>query len=553
MTNKDIARAFRELAEIMELHEENTFKIRSYQNAYMTLRKIDQPLAELSLEDLAAMKGVGKAISEKIRELVDTGQMATLEKYRAQTPPGVVEMLGISGFGPKKVRTVWQDLGVETIGELQYALNENRLLELKGFGLKTQEDLKEKLAYYQRSRNQFLYAVLEPEAMALDQRLREWLPAGVHLSFAGAFRRQAPVLEAIEWLVADEEALGRLPESGLLTDVQTAPQQVRGLSPGGYPVIVYGCAAAEFGSKLFRYTGSPDYLAAFVARYAGLDFRGLAHEGEVFQQAGCPTLPPELRESDAWLGRTAPEGWIEESQVRGLIHCHTTYSDGLHSLPEMAAHARALGFAYIGVTDHSKSAFYANGLQEERVWRQMREIDELNAQAADGFVILKGIESDILADGSLDYPPDVLAAFDFIIASVHANLRMDEDKATRRLVGAIENPYTSILGHPTGRLLLSRPGYPIDHRKVIDACAANGVAIELNASPYRLDLDYAWIGYAQDRGVLVSINPDAHSREGMRDVRYGVLAARKGGLTAEGCLNARAGAAEFLGALRRSS
>lgn len=188
MTNKDIARAFRELAEIMELHEENTFKIRSYQNAYMTLRKIDQPLAELSLEDLAAMKGVGKAISEKIRELVDTGQMATLEKYRAQTPPGVVEMLGISGFGPKKVRTVWQDLGVETIGELQYALNENRLLELKGFGLKTQEDLKEKLAYYQRSRNQFLYAVLEPEAMALDQRLREWLPAGVHLSFAGAFR-----------------------------------------------------------------------------------------------------------------------------------------------------------------------------------------------------------------------------------------------------------------------------------------------------------------------------------------------------------------------------
>jgi DNA polymerase (family 10) len=553
MTNKDIARAFRDLAEIMELHEENTFKIRSYQNAYMALRKVDQPLTELSLAELAAMKGVGKAISEKIRELIDTGQMATLEKYRAQTPPGVVEMLGISGFGPKKVRTVWQDLGVETIGELQYALNENRLLELKGFGLKTQEDLKEKLAYYQRSRNQFLYAVLEPDALTLDQQLRDWLPADTPLSFTGAFRRQAPVLEAIEWLVGDVDALARLPESGLLTAVQTADQQLRGLSPNGYPVVVYGCTAAEFGSKLFRYTGSADYLAAFVARYAGQDFRGLPHEDEVFRQVGAPTLPPQLREGDAWLGSARPEGWIEESQVRGLIHCHTTYSDGLHSLAEMAAHARALGFAYIGVTDHSKSAFYANGLQEERVWQQMREIDDLNAQAADGFVILKGIESDILADGSLDYPPDVLAAFDFIIASVHANLRMDEDKATRRLIGAIENPYTAILGHPTGRLLLSRPGYPIDHRKVIDACAANGVAIELNASPYRLDLDYAWIHYAQERGVLVSINPDAHSREGMRDLRYGVMAARKGGLTAEGCLNARPNAAEFLAALKRQA
>lgn len=538
MTNKDIARAFRELAEIMELHEENPFKIRSYQSAYMNLRKFDQPLSELSGEELAAMKGIGKAISEKIRELVDTGRMATLEKYRDQTPPGVVEMMAIAGFGPKKVRTVWKDLGVESIGELQYALNENRLLELKGFGEKTQQDLRDKLAYYQRSKNQFLYAALEPEAESLLRALAQLLPAGTPLAFTGAYRRRMPVLERIEILIGDPSTKPAIEAAGLIQQASQQEHSLQGLSPAEYPLTLYFCEAEAFGSKLFRYTGSAAFLEAVVKRKPGQDFRNQADEAAVFAQAGLPPLPPELREDDRYLDLTEVPRLIEVADIKGVVHTHTTYSDGLHSLPEMAAHAQALGYGYLVITDHSKSAFYANGLSEERVWQQMREIDALNAAQAHDFRVLKGIESDILADGSLDYPADVLAAFDVVIASVHANLRMDEDKATRRLLKAIENPYTHILGHPTGRLLLSRPGYPINHALIIDACAANGVAIELNASPYRLDLDWSWLPYTISKGVPISINPDAHSREGMRDIHFGVLAARKGGLTAKDCLNA---------------
>lgn len=228
---------------------------------------------------------------------------------------------------------------------------------------------------------------------------------------------------------------------------------------------------------------------------------------------------------------------IEETDIKGVIHSHTTYSDGLHTLREMAEYSKSLGFEYIVITDHSKSAFYANGLKPERVLAQMEEIDALNAELAP-FKIYKGIESDILGDGSLDYEEDILKQFDVIIASVHSNLKMDKEKATTRLINAIKNPYTTILGHPTGRLLLSREGYPIDHMAIIDACAEHQVAIELNANPYRLDLDYEWIPYAMEKGVKISINPDAHSKEGIHDIRYGVLAARKGGLTKEMCFNA---------------
>jgi len=229
---------------------------------------------------------------------------------------------------------------------------------------------------------------------------------------------------------------------------------------------------------------------------------------------------------------------IEETDIKGVVHTHSTYSDGLNTLKEMAEYTKAQGFEYLVMSDHSKSAFYANGLQPERVLMQMEEIDALNQQLAP-FRIFKGIESDILNDGSLDYPEDILSKFEVIIASVHSNLRMDEAKATQRIIKAVENPHTRILGHPTGRLLLSRQGYPLDHQKVIDACAANGVVIELNASPYRLDLDWSWIPYALEKGVMISINPDAHSKQGIHDIHFGVLSARKGALSAEYCLNAK--------------
>ena len=551
MTNKEIGAAFRELARLMELHDEKSFRIRSYSNAYMTLRKLDRPVADLSEADLQEIKGIGKAISGKIRELIEHGKMDALDKYRSMTPEGVQQMLGISGFGPKKVRLVWQELGIESVGELLYAVNENRLLEVKGFGQKTQDDLKTKLAYFQLSQGKYLYATLEPLAEAIVEKVQAQYPTAT-IAWTGALRRACPVLEKVELLAAGITA-DELKAALGWEIVSATAEQVSFQSSEEFPVSIYLCTAETFGSKQFRYTTAPAFMQAFLEQVPDTDFKGLSTEDEVFAKANLPILPAELREDD-WGLSLAQQNKIptllETDDVRGVIHSHTTYSDGINTLEEMALAAKEAGYEYIGITDHSKAAFYANGLSPERVLQQMAEIDQLNAQWTD-FRILKGIESDILADGALDYEEDILQRFDFVIASVHSNLRMDEDKATARLLAAIENPYTHILGHPTGRLLLSRPGYPIDHKKVIDACAANKVAIEINASPYRLDLDWTWIPYALEKGVLLSINPDAHSREGIKDIYFGTLAARKGGLTVEQCLNARSADA-FLAALKKT-
>lgn len=539
MTNKEIARTFQFLGNIMELHDENKFKIRSYQNAYISLRKLEQPLAEMSDEEIGKIKGVGKAIVGKIRELLDGGQMATLERYKAETPEGIQEMLGIKGFGPKKIKAVWKELGVESVGELLYAVNENRLIELNGFGPKTQEDLKQKLEYFQQSQGKSHYAKLEGPAQTVLEQLQAKF-SNVPMSLAGAMRRRANEVNTIEILLAKPdvtaEQLGEV-----LEELQPSDEGFTGRTAEGHSVSIYVCAPGNFGSKLFRYSASSEFLTAFVESQPGLDFSGLSTEEDVFAKAHLPFIEPELREQswalDLAKAQQLPK-LIALADLKGVLHNHSTYSDGLHSLRDMATYTKEQGYEYLGISDHSKSAFYANGLQVERVFQQMEEIDQLNQELAP-FRVFKSIESDILNDGSLDYDEDVLKAFDFIIASVHTNLRMDEVKATQRLITAIENPYTRILGHPTGRLLLSREGYPIDHKKVIDACAENGVAIELNANPYRLDLDWTWIPYALEKGVLISVNPDAHSKEGIHDMHFGVLSARKGGLTADTCLNAK--------------
>lgn len=521
MTNKEIAKSFQLLGELMELHGENPFKIRSYQNAYLTLRKLDRPLGEMEEDEIAAIKGIGAAISGKINELLETGKMNTLERYKSMTPEGVQAMLEVPGLGPKKIQALWKDLGVESAGELMYAVNENRLLELKGFGPKTQEDLRKKLEFFQRSQHLFHYATAEEEAAFLLESLRKSLPDR-RIELTGALRRKANVVEKIELLVEGDETLVALPETPLATAVYFAP-------------------AEGFGSAWMNATGGEPVWTELAGKYPGC-----ADEEALFAAAGLPFVAPELRDNPRaiqWARAGEMPRLVEASDLKGLLHAHSIWSDGVDSLREMALHARQLGYEYLGITDHSQSAFYANGLKEDRVLAQWAEIEALNAELAP-FRIFKGIESDILNDGRLDYPDELLAGFDFIIASVHSNLRMDEEKATRRLIAAIEHPRTSILGHPTGRLLLSREGYPIDHKKVIDACAANGVAIELNANPFRLDLDWTWIPYARDKGVMIAINPDAHSKNGMLDMHYGLCSARKGGLTREGCLNAK-GITEF--------
>jgi len=539
MTNKDIAKKFQLLGKVMELHGENPFKIRSYTNAYRTLRKWQEPLADMSDEEISQIKGVGKAISAKIRELVDTGEMKTLQKYLDKTPAGVIEMLQISGFGPKKVKTVWEDLGVESVGELLYAVNENRLIELKGFGKKTQDDLRQKLEYYMRSRNQFHYASIEPETTEVWQHLQKHLP-DARVSLTGACRRKATTLTQIDLLI-DQDTIPEAAFGNTLQLLEKNTDSWQAQTETGFPVHIHRAPPASFGTQLFQTTGHPDFLQAFRESFPGVNLDEQADEEAIFAQANLPVIAPVLRESD--YGITVVQNGqadylVTEDHIKGVVHSHSTYSDGLNTLREMAEYSRDQGYEYLVITDHSKSAFYANGLQPERVWQQMEEIDAINKDLAP-FRIFKGIESDILSSGALDYEEEVLQAFEVIVASIHSNLRMDKDKATQRLITAIENPYTTILGHPTGRLLLSRKGYPIDHRKVIDACAENSVCIELNANPYRLDLDWSWIPYALEKGVPISINPDAHSTAGIHDIHYGVIAAQKGGLTVDKCLNTK--------------
>lgn len=542
MTNKEIANAFDDLANLMELHEEDDFRVKSYRNAYLNLRKLDRPLAELSDAEIKGIKGVGPAIAGKIRELVSGGKMATLEKYRDQTPSGVVEMLEVNGFGPKKVRVVWKEMGLETVGELWYACNENRLIEYKGFGLKTQEDLRQKLEYFFKSRDKFHLDTAEEVGDFVCVWLTGKLP-GAFVAPVGELRRRNSVIDSIEILVGYNGELGAAFDGTALT-VEKAESTLRYevRLQNNTPVIIHRCMAEEFGSKMFQHTGSAAFLDAFVAATPGLSFKNLRSEYEVFERANLPFIAPELRENATYLD-LAKQGklpqLLEEQDIKGVLHVHTNWSDGLHSLRDMCEYARSMGYDYIGITDHSQAAFYANGLKPDRVLEQMAEIDQLNAEMAP-FRILKGIESDILNDGSLDYEPDMLAKFDFVIASVHTNLKMSKEKATERVLRAIENPYTTILGHPTGRLLLSREGYPLDWDAVLDACAKHKVAIELNANPYRLDIDWTLIQEAVRRGIPISINPDAHSKDGIHDLRYGVFAARKGGLTAAQCLNARA-------------
>ncbi len=535
----------------MELHEEDTFRIRSYQNAYLALRKLDRPLAEMSDAEIKGIKGVGDAISKKIRELIGTGKMPTLEKYRAQTPPGVVEMLEVNGFGPKKVRTVWLDMGIESVGELWYACNENRLIEYKGFGLKTQEDLKQKLEYYFKSRDKLHLSTAEREADFVSIWLTGQL-SGARVAPVGELRRRLSVVDHLELLVGFAGDMTPAFDGETLTLERQEGDDFYVRLESQTPLVLHRCTPDEFGSKLFRYTGSSAFVEAFAVATKGVDFKNLDQEAAVFAKANLPYVVPELRETANMIAN-AQQGklpqLIEEQDIKGVLHVHTTYSDGLHSLRAMCEHARTLGYQYIGITDHSQAAFYANGLKPDRVLAQMDEIDQLNIELAP-FRIFKGIESDILNDGSLDYEEAVLAKFDFVIASVHTNLKMILEKATERVLRAILNPHTTILGHPTGRLLLSREGYPLDWEAIFEACVQHRVAIELNANPYRLDLDWTLIAAAVRRGIKISINPDAHSQDGIHDIKYGVMTARKGGLTAGDCLNAM-GMGEFAAYLNK--
>ena len=530
MNNKEIARKFNLLGKVMELHDENPFKVRSYTSAYASLRKVSSPLIEMSEEELSEIKGVGKAIVGKIVELRDSGSMVTLQRYVDITPPGILEMLQIRGFGPKKVKVIWNQLNIITPGELLMACQENRLVELKGFGMKTQKALQEQLEFYFASRGQVHYAYVIDEANELLVLLQDRFSQSL-VELTGEIRRKMPIVNAIEILTtASEEEM----EAFILELAEEIPEL---LSYKGYAVEITQVEEAYFGMEQFEKSASKEFLEA-----ADIEYEAYEEEESIFLEWDMTFVDPEYRESamaidQAKYGRL-PD-LITNGDMLGVVHNHSTYSDGLHTLKEMSDYTRDNGFQYLVMSDHSKAAFYADGLKEDQVEAQWAEIDQINASYVDGFRVYKGIEADILNDGSMDYGNDFLSQFEVVVASIHSQLNMDMEKANRRLIKAIENPHTHILGHMTGRLLLSRAGYPIDHELIIDACAANGMIIELNANPQRLDIDWTWIPSALEKGVMISINPDAHVRESIHYMQFGVHVARKAGLTKEQCLNSK--------------
>ena len=538
MTTEEIAHALKLTAQLMELHEENPFKIKSIANAAYKLDKTDIDLQGKSLEELEKIEGIGKGIAAKINELQSTGHLNELTEMVTKTPLGVIDMLRIKGIGPKKVGQLWRELEIESIGELLYACNENRLITLKGFGAKTQAAVKTQIEFFKSNIGKFHYASVEKFAMDLVDVLKKKYKTEF-VSLTGAMRRKFDIIEEVEILIAHSGEIS-FDESENKLEVK---------------VKIISCTEETFYNKLFETTATVEHLmqlnnhksdvtlSATEGRSSRAESRDEGHhrksEEEIYKSFNLQYIEPELREglNEIELAKEnkIPK-LIELADLKGILHNHSTYSDGMNTLKEMAEYCKELGYEYLGICDHSQSAFYAEGLKPDRVLTQHAEIETLNKKLAP-FKIFKGIESDILYDGNLDYPDEVLKSFDFIVASVHSNLKMNEEKATSRLLKAIENPYTTILGHPTGRLLLSRPGYPIDHKKIIDAYAANGVVIELNAHPYRLDIDWRWIPYCLEKGVKVSINPDAHEKSGYHDMYYGTNVARKGMLTKEMCFN----------------
>lgn len=544
--NDYIAGQFTLLAKIMDIRGENSFKIKSYSNAANTIEKLTTPLADTPTDQITSIKGIGDAIAKKIQEIIQTGDLPLLRHYIENTPPGIIQMLDIKGLGPKKIATIWKEMEIESIGELLYACQENRLLLFKGFGEKTQNNVKASIEFYLKSQGSHLYSDVETYAASLNARLEEHFRQD-RLHLTGEFRRQLAIIDQLQWVTTTTPAElkqflvteGITPDpdanaSDLNSNSTAITPSSRFNSPEGIKLEFFHTSPAHFAATLMETSCSTDFLKAWQQKTKWDPSQSYESEETIFSAASIHYIPPFIREQEYMLDKAAkaplPE-FIQPGDIRGIIHSHSDWSDGSNTLAEMAKACIDKGLEYLVISDHSKSAGYANGLKEDRVKAQHQLIDELNKQLAP-FVIFKSIESDILNDGSLDYSDDILSTFDLVIASVHSNLKMTEDKAMMRLLRAIENPYTTILGHMTGRLLLSRPGYPVDYKQIIDACAANKVVIELNAHPRRLDMDWRWIPEALEKGVLISIDPDAHYIENYFHVKYGVLAAQKGGLTA---------------------
>lgn len=553
MDNTAVADTLDRIAAYLDLKGENTFRVRAWRNAARTVEGFTVPLATAIADgSLEQAKGIGPAILQVIVELVQTGRSDMFESLREEVPSGLVEMMAISGLGVAKIRQLHTALGIETLPELEEAARDGRLAALPRFGARTAEAILKGIAFLRQSSQLHLAHHARDEL----NEIAAALAAHPHISAvhpAGEVRRCSEVVRDLTLVaVADIppadlfRMLGDLPGVSEVTGTDERRATVRfGSRP---PVQLIVTPPQNLGAVLVQATGSAEHLERLTSHAAerGFNLAGAAlwqgsrfvptpDEATLYQSLDLPWIPPELRETGDEIGRAVPP-LLERSHLRGFLHCHTTYSDGTNTVAQIAMACRDAGYEWIGITDHSRAAAYAGGMQPDDLRRQWDEIDQFNA-GNHGIRVLKGIESDILADGALDYPDDILAQFDFLIASVHSRFNLAEPEMTARFLRAIESPYLTIIGHPTGRLLLSREGYAVDLDAIFEAAGKAGVAIEINADPYRLDLDWRVLRRARDAGVMISIGADAHSIAGLANVDFGVAIARKGGLGPDDILN----------------
>jgi DNA polymerase (family 10) len=564
MDSRTAAHALNEIAALLELHGESKFKTRAYQTAARAVQALEaDDLAPLHASGaLRDVKGLGPATLAVVDDLVRTGDSEYLELLREKTPEGLIEMLRVPGLGTAKIHLIHQGLGIETLQELEAAARDGRLAELPRFGEKTAEKVLKGIAFLRETGALVLY----PHASAEARRLLASVlrhPDISHAELAGSVRRRREVIRDIDVVAACTASPATVAASfarapGVRDIVGGGSRSITIRYVDGTLLDLHCVRPSQFAVALWRATGSPEHEAEVLARAAERGLRvvddelvdaggtplDVPTEAAFYHALGLEFVPPELREGRgevAAAARHALPALLDYGDIRGVLHCHSNYSDGSATIAEMAHAARARGWRYLGISDHSQSAFYAGGLSREAVLRQHDEIDEVNAALAaqgNGFRVLKGIEADILPCGRVDYDAGVLDRFDYVIGSIHSRFGMSQAQMTERVLKALDDPHVTILGHPTGRLLLTREPYAIDMKAVIEKAGAVGASIELNADPHRLDLDWRLCRVAKEHGVLVEIGPDAHSTNGLDNVEIGVGIARKGWLEAGDVLNA---------------
>lgn len=556
MDNKEIARILEEIAELMELKGENPFKVRAYHNGARIIEGLPEDAAELVEKGtLRQIKGIGEGLSSAIAELVEKGDCAQHKELKKSLPAGLLEILEISGLGPKRAKILYDKLKIKSVVELEQACQKGKLLSLDGFGEKSQAKILEAIKHHNKTKGFFLISQAVEDSGKFVNYLKK--KQGIlKIEVAGSVRRAKEIVHDMDILVATakhkaiHEAFTSYPEvTQVLAKGETKSSVIL---KSGIQADLRTVSAKEFPCALYYFTGSKEHNVATrtMAKKIGIKineyglFRGnrllpCKDEEDIFKKLGLRYIPPELRENSGEI-EAAKKGTLpsllEPTDIKGVFHVHTTESDGTASLEDMVRTAVRLGFEYVGISDHSKVAVYANGLSEERVSKQQEAMDRLQKKFKQ-IRIFKGIESDILADGSLDYSDKILRSFDFVIGSIHSRFKMTEEEMTRRIARAMEHPRMTIWGHPTGRLLLGRAGYQVDFDALFETARKHGVAVEINANPQRLDLDWRLLRSAKAKGVRFAIDPDAHSMEGLGDTRFGVGIARKGWLEKSDILN----------------